>query len=144
MCWMREHCGIYKSSYNISNIKYLNSPPPSLFFITPFPHSCNSFNRSHFFHLHTCVHNIWTIFTLPYSFLTSYLLPLVQLPQARPFSPCCSLIFLREKKWHFCLFSTSKQRVSLWHFHMYMYYNWNWFISSIFLFSTLVPFLWWF
>jgi hypothetical protein len=25
---MRLHCGIYKSSYNISNISYLNSPPP--------------------------------------------------------------------------------------------------------------------
>jgi hypothetical protein len=33
---------------------------------------------------------------------------------------------------------------SLWHFHVYMYYNLNWFISSIFLLSTLAPFLWWF
>jgi hypothetical protein len=32
----------------------------------------------------------------------------------------------------------------LWHFHVYMYYNPNWFIPSIFLISTLVPFLWWF
>jgi hypothetical protein len=31
----------------------------------------------------------------------------------------------------------------LWYFHVYMYYNPNWFIS-IFLHSTLVPFLWWF
>jgi hypothetical protein len=29
----------------------------------------------------------------------------------------------------------------LWHFRVYMYYNLNWFISSIFLLSTLVPFL---
>jgi hypothetical protein len=27
--------GIYKSSYNISNISYLNSPPPSFYFILP-------------------------------------------------------------------------------------------------------------
>jgi hypothetical protein len=32
---------------------------------------------------------------------------------------------------------------SLWHFHIYMYYSWKWFIS-IFLLSSLVPFLWWF
>jgi hypothetical protein len=30
------HCGIYKSSYNVSNISYLNSPPPLLsFFPSP-------------------------------------------------------------------------------------------------------------
>jgi hypothetical protein len=29
-----------------------------------------------------------------------------------------------------------------WYFHVYMYYNDNWFISSTFLHSTLVPFLW--
>jgi hypothetical protein len=31
-----------------------------------------------------------------------------------------------------------------WDFQVYMYYNPIWFISSIFLLSTLVPFLWWF
>jgi hypothetical protein len=29
-----------------------------------------------------------------------------------------------------------------WHFHVYLYYNLSWFISSIFLLSTLVLFLW--
>jgi hypothetical protein len=38
----------------------------------------------------------------------------------------------------------SIQRVSSWHFHVYTYYNPNWFIPSIFLLSTLVPFLRWF
>jgi hypothetical protein len=42
------------------------------------------------------------------------------------------------------LFKIPIQSVSLWHFHAYMYYNPNWFIPFIFLFSTLVPFLWWF
>jgi hypothetical protein len=31
----------------------------------------------------------------------------------------------------------------LWYFHVHMYYNPNWFVS-IFLHSTLIPFLWWF
>jgi hypothetical protein len=30
----------------------------------------------------------------------------------------------------------------LWHFHVYMYYSLIWFIFSIFLLSTLLPFLW--
>jgi hypothetical protein len=50
----------------------------------------------------------------------------------------------RKKKWHFCLSKISVQGVSLWHFYVRMYYNLNWFISSIFLLSTLAPFLWWF
>jgi hypothetical protein len=33
---------------------------------------------------------------------------------------------------------------ALWYFHGYRHYNSNWFISSNFLHSTLVPFLWWF
>jgi hypothetical protein len=36
-CWVGAHCGIYKSSYNISDISYLNSPPPLLSFILPSP-----------------------------------------------------------------------------------------------------------
>jgi hypothetical protein len=31
------HCGTYKSSYTVSNISYLNSPPPPLFFIPLLP-----------------------------------------------------------------------------------------------------------
>jgi hypothetical protein len=37
------HCGIYKSSYNISNISYLNSPSPPFSFIPSSSHSWNSF-----------------------------------------------------------------------------------------------------
>jgi hypothetical protein len=44
-------------------------PPPS-------SHSWNSFSRYHFFHLHTCVHGIYTISALLYLFSTSSLLPL--------------------------------------------------------------------
>jgi hypothetical protein len=48
-----------------------------------------------------------------------------------------------EKKALFCLFKIALQGVSLWYFHENMYYSLNWFISSIFLLSTLIPFLWW-
>jgi hypothetical protein len=55
------HCGIYKSSSNVSNISYLNSPPPPLSFI-PHSHSWNSFNRYHFsIYIH-----VYTVF-VPYS-----------------------------------------------------------------------------
>jgi hypothetical protein len=42
------HCSIQKSSYNISNITYLNSASLSFSFISPSSHSWNSFNRSYF------------------------------------------------------------------------------------------------
>jgi hypothetical protein len=40
------------------------------------------------------------------------------------------------------LFKLATQGVSLWYVHIYIYYNPNWYISSTFLLSTLVPFLW--
>jgi hypothetical protein len=49
----------------------------------------------------------------------------------------------RRGKWHLCLFPAI-QGVSLWYFLVHIYYSPIWFISSIFLLSTLVPFLWWF
>jgi hypothetical protein len=66
--------------------------------------------------------------------------------QTRPVSPSCSLILYekrRRKKMPF-LVNKATQGVSLWHFHVYMYYSPIWFISSVFLISILVPFLWWF
>jgi hypothetical protein len=62
--WVGVHCGIYKSSNNMSNISYLNSPSLLLSFVTPSPHSWNNLNRYHFFPLHICVHSICTILTL--------------------------------------------------------------------------------
>jgi hypothetical protein len=38
---------------------------PPLFSFIPLSHSWNSFNWYNFLHLHICVYNIWTIFTLP-------------------------------------------------------------------------------
>jgi hypothetical protein len=145
------HCGIYKSSYNVSNTSYLSSASPPLSFITSSPHSWNTFNRYHF-----CIYiHVYTVFAL---YSPSYNISLTpppshwyQLPptppQVRPVLPSYSLILWKKKeiwkKWHFCLFNIkiAKQGVSLWHFHVYMYYNPSWFISPIFLHSTLVPFL---
>jgi hypothetical protein len=56
LCWVRVHCSIYIyiSSYSVSNISHLNSPPPPLFHF-PSPNSCNSFNRYHFYtYIHMC------------------------------------------------------------------------------------------
>jgi hypothetical protein len=40
LCWVGVHCGIHKSSYNISCISYLNPPTPPFSFIPPSLHSC--------------------------------------------------------------------------------------------------------
>jgi hypothetical protein len=48
---LRVHCDIYQNSYNIS----LEFTPPSFSF-TPFPHSWNNLDRSHFsFFIHECI-----------------------------------------------------------------------------------------
>jgi hypothetical protein len=62
-------------------------------------------------------------------------------PSGRNWSNLLFYNFVKERKWHFCLFKIATQGVSLGHFHVYMYYSPIWFISSIFLLSTLVPFL---
>jgi hypothetical protein len=64
------HCGIYKSSYNASNILYLNSlPRPTLLcFIPSPPDSWNSFNRYHFcIYLH--VYTSFALYSPPTPFL---------------------------------------------------------------------------
>jgi hypothetical protein len=61
LCWVGIHCDIYKSSYNISNVSYLNSP----------------LQQISFFHLHTGVHRICPIFTLLHHFPISFPLSLV-------------------------------------------------------------------
>jgi hypothetical protein len=55
------HCGIYKSSYNVSNISYLNSPPPPCSFLLPSSHSWNSFNKCHFLFTYTYTQYLYQI-----------------------------------------------------------------------------------
>jgi hypothetical protein len=53
--WVGIHCDIYKSSYNISNISHLNSPPSTIILYCPFPSNFwNSFNRYVFIYIHVC------------------------------------------------------------------------------------------
>jgi hypothetical protein len=141
LCWVGVYCGIYKSSYNIS---YLNSPPLPFFFIfSPSPHSWNSFNRSHF-SIYIHVNTIFVPYSLSYT--PSPLPP----PPPGPNSPgriCSSLLFSnfvkkKKRRRHFCLFKIATQRWEVGGFlvaiHIYMYHIPNWFISSIFLFPSLV------
>jgi hypothetical protein len=58
LCWVGVHCGIYKSSYNVSNISYLNWLAPPFSFIPPWPYS---WNRYHFY-IYIHVYTFWTIF----------------------------------------------------------------------------------
>jgi hypothetical protein len=110
-------------------------PPPipgrvSAGIIYPFTNTCTQY-----------LHHILPPTTFPHIFLPSTAAH--PPPRQDPFCPTV-LWFCKRKKWYLCLFKITIQGVSLWHFHVYMYYNLNWFISSIFLLSTLVPFLWWF
>jgi hypothetical protein len=140
------YCEIYKTSYNKSNISYLNSLFPLFSLILFSPHSWNSINSYHFsIYIH-----VYTVFALyaPSHTLSSPPPPshshCYPPPHKGPVSPSCSVILQKKKKWTFSLFMIAIQGVSLWHFHGCMYYNLNWFISCIFLLSILVPFLWWF
>jgi hypothetical protein len=59
--WVGVHWSICKSSYNVSNISYLNSPPSTALFHPLFPDSQNSLNRYHF-----CIYlNVYTSFGPP-------------------------------------------------------------------------------
>jgi hypothetical protein len=97
---VRVHCGIYKGSYNVSNISYLNSPPPVLSFLPPSSSSWNSFNRHHF-----CIYmDVYTFFTpnspsYPLSLLPPHL-PQVPTPPT-PGRLCSAFLFsdfVEEKK----------------------------------------------
>jgi hypothetical protein len=71
---MGVHHGIYKSSYNISNISYFYSPPPSFSFITPSPIP-GTVSKVLYFFIYILVHTVY-----PYPFSSSLLLPLVPTP----------------------------------------------------------------
>jgi hypothetical protein len=82
-----------------------------------------------------CLHNIHP--PTPFPHLLSTVLTL-------PGRTCSTLLFsgfVKEKEKVTFVLKIATQGVSLRHFHEYMYYSLNWFIFSIFLLSTLVPFL---
>jgi hypothetical protein len=106
-------CGTYKSSYNISNMSYLNSPLVPFSFMSPSSHSWNSFNRHH----SSIYIHVYTIFAL-YS-PSHTLSPPLPTSTNLPGMICSALLFKDyiKKKPHFCLFKIATQGVSLWHFH---------------------------
>jgi hypothetical protein len=98
LCQVGVHCGIYKSSYNIS---YLNSTPPPFPFIPPSHHPWNGFNRFHF--LNTCT---WYLHYI--QGVGSHTPSLPPAPSTGTNTPkagtCSTVLFcdsVKEKKWHF-------------------------------------------
>jgi hypothetical protein len=88
LCWVEVHCGIDKSSYNVLNVSYLNSPPHTPLLYSSLPPFLEWFQQVSFLHLHACVHTFCTIFTLLLLFPTTSLLPLVPVsPWERPVPP---------------------------------------------------------
>jgi hypothetical protein len=89
---LQKFLTIYHSSVHLLHHSPLLPPPPN---------SWNSFNMSHFFHLHTCVYNVSTIFVFLQPFLISSPPPMGTNPKTGPILPSCSLLM---KKDHFvCL-----------------------------------------
>jgi hypothetical protein len=88
--WVWLHCGIYNSSYNVSNIWYSNLPPPPISFASHH-HWWNNFNRDHFsFYI-----PVYTIFAHIYP-PSPFPLPLPLLLVPTPSSPgriCSALPF---------------------------------------------------
>jgi hypothetical protein len=89
--------------------------------------SLKKFQQVSFFHLHTCVHNICTIFNLLHLFPTSSPISLIPIPPDRSCSVLLSFCIRRRKK---CLFKVATKGVSLWHSHVYMNNSRISFISS--------------
>jgi hypothetical protein len=101
LCWVGAHCGIYNSSY-------LNSSSPS------FWNSCNRFH----FSIYTHVYTVFAPYSPSHTLSPSPSpLPMVPTPSSRQYLFCPPVLqFVKEKKWHFCLF-----KIALWHFSLYIY-----------------------
>jgi hypothetical protein len=93
-------CGIYKGSYNVSNISYLNSLPPLISFILypPVPGIVSA--GIILAYAYMCTHILYDIHP-PIPF-TCHLLPLISINStpspAGPVLPSCSLILQEKKK----------------------------------------------
>jgi hypothetical protein len=95
LCWVSVHCGIYKGSYNVSNISHLNSNPVPHSFIPPCSDSWKSFNRLHIFCIYIHVYILFAPYSSSWSFPQHMPLQPVQtptLPTPQPILPSCTLI----------------------------------------------------
>jgi hypothetical protein len=85
---------IYKSSENVLNVSYLNSPPSPISFIpSPPPHSWNSFSGCHFYF---CLY-VYTVFA-PYSSSCTLSSPLPPIHWYNP-SPHTQDLFYHPVLW---------------------------------------------
>jgi hypothetical protein len=106
LCWVGVHCGIFKGSYNVSTLSYLNSSPPPFSFICT-PHLRNSFNR-YLFSVYSYVYTVFVPYLPSYTIsLPPTPLPLVSTPPppARQglFLPLVLLYKRKEKELTFFL-----------------------------------------
>jgi hypothetical protein len=96
LCWVGVHCSIYKGSYNVSNISFLNLPLPLLSFI-PSPLIPGSFYSYIFTFIYMCIHYLHGIH-LPILSLSS---PPFHQCQLTLLSRTCSILlfsnFVEEK-----------------------------------------------
>jgi hypothetical protein len=135
------HCGIYKSSYNTSNISYLNHP-----------HPINQCSLSPFLHIPGVVSpGLVFPFKYIYTWYLHHIHPPMSFPHflpsptaTNPLDRICFTFLLsniiKDEIMNFFLFKMAIQGVSLWHFHVYVCYNFNWFISIFFAFlGKLLP-----
>jgi hypothetical protein len=116
LCWVGILYGIYKSSYNISSVSYLNSPSPQLCFIPPPPILGIDSAAIIFAFTYMCTQFLYHIHS-PTPFLHHFPLPTGLLPHNRTCSTLLFSNFIEEKrkKLHFCLFviKVATQGVSL-------------------------------
>jgi hypothetical protein len=139
-----------QNSYNVLNISDLNSPAHCSPLSSPWLHSWNSLKR-HIFYTYIHVNTMFAVYSPSYLFPCHLPPPTGTILTPHPgkdlFCPQIHWCFRRKKKKMLFLLLWDKGScigVSSWYFHVYMYYNPKIFMSSIFLYSTLVHFLWWF
>jgi hypothetical protein len=93
-------------------IKYfiLEFTPSIILLYFPHPEFLEQFQQVSFFHLHTCVHSICTMFTLQH--LSLHIPPChwYQPPRQDKF---CPVLCFGKEKYHFCLLKITLQGVSL-------------------------------
>jgi hypothetical protein len=94
--WVGVHCGIYKSSYNTSNVSYLNSPPPPFSFKLPSPIPGEFQQVSFFSFTYMCTQYL-PIFTFPHPFPISSPSHYTK-PSGRTCSAPLFSNFVKEKK----------------------------------------------
>jgi hypothetical protein len=142
------HCGIYKSSDNVSSISYMYPTLLTLFYHPP--QFLERFQQGSFLHLSTCAHSFCIIFTLLAPDTTLPPTPPLPLPPPYPattgqdlfHSPFSNFVEEKRKK-HFCLYSYTGCFLVIFPC-MYLFLTPTGSLPLFFLHSTLVPLLWWF